>query len=216
MLKIQGEAVASVQQLREYIKKVNKNVPQSVLDMIEYYIEEGKAEGIRGDIAFAQSCLETGNFTFKDSAVTLEQNNFAGLGVTQQGMRGNAFSDAKTGIRAQIQHLKAYANKESLNNTCVDVRFSYVTRGTAPYVEWLGIQENPNGGGWASGKNYGNKIIDILNQIIYVFLTIFLYLLKCPQSLILSALRAFCFCGKPHISRSIFLYFRYQAWLKSW
>ena len=55
-----------------------------------------------------------------------------------------------------------------------------------------------------------------LYKIIYVFLTIFLYLLKCPQSLILSALRAFCFCGKPHISRSIFLYFRYQAWLKSW
>ena len=55
-----------------------------------------------------------------------------------------------------------------------------------------------------------------LEKIIYVFLTIFLYLLKCPQSLILSALRAFCFCGKPHISRSIFLYFRYQAWLKSW
>ena len=55
-----------------------------------------------------------------------------------------------------------------------------------------------------------------LSKIIYIFLTIFLYLLKCPQSLILSALRAFCFCGKPHISRSIFLYFRYQAWLKSW
>ena len=55
-----------------------------------------------------------------------------------------------------------------------------------------------------------------LAEIIYVFLTIFLYLLKCPQSLILSALRAFCFCGKPHISRSIFLYFRYQSWLKSW
>lgn len=53
-------------------------------------------------------------------------------------------------------------------------------------------------------------------EIIYVFLTIFLYLLKCPQSLILSALRAFCFCGKPHISRSIFLYFLYQTWLKSW
>ena len=65
------------------------------------------------------------------------------------------------------------------------------------------------------------KVRDQLNtinskEIIYVFLTIFLYLLKCPQSLILSALRAFCFCGKPHISRSIFLYFRYQSWLKSW
>ena len=59
-------------------------------------------------------------------------------------------------------------------------------------------------------------IMSFSDEIIYVFLTIFLYLLKCPQSLILSALRAFCFCGKPHISRSIFLYFRYQAWLKSW
>ena len=60
------------------------------------------------------------------------------------------------------------------------------------------------------------EMIDDLREIIYVFLTIFLYLLKCPQSLILSALRAFCFCGKPHISRSIFLYFPYQSWLKSW
>ena len=60
------------------------------------------------------------------------------------------------------------------------------------------------------------EVLKIFLEIIYVFLTIFLYLLECPQSLILSALRAFCFCGKPHISRSIFLYFRYQAWLKSW
>ena len=56
----------------------------------------------------------------------------------------------------------------------------------------------------------------VTEKIIYVFLTIFLYLLKCPQSLILSALRVFCFCGKPHISRLIFLYFLYQTWLKSW
>ena len=62
----------------------------------------------------------------------------------------------------------------------------------------------------------GLRDTEEFEEIIYVFLTIFLYLLKCPQSLILSALRAFCFCGKPHISRSIFLYFRYQAWLKSW
>lgn len=55
-----------------------------------------------------------------------------------------------------------------------------------------------------------------LIKIIYVFLTIFLYLLKCPQSLILSALRVFCLCGKPHISRLIFLYFPCQSWLKSW
>ena len=65
-------------------------------------------------------------------------------------------------------------------------------------------------------ENSEEKSMEDLAEIIYVFLTIFLYLLKCPQSFILSALRAFCFCGKPRISRSIFLYFRYQAWLKSW
>ena len=67
-----------------------------------------------------------------------------------------------------------------------------------------------------SGKINSGAFVTLFNRIIYILLTIFLYLLKCPQSLILSALRAFCFCGKPHISRSIFLYFRYQAWLKSW
>ena len=71
---------------------------------------------------------------------------------------------------------------------------------------------------WFDEKNraYIYFSIEDIMEIIYVFLTIFLYLLKCPQSLILSALRAFCFCGKSHIPRSIFLYFRYQSWLKSW
>ena len=52
-----------------------------------------------------------------------------------------------------------------LKNTCVDVRFSYVTRGSAPYVEWLGIQENPNGGGWAASKNYGNDLLGLINKL---------------------------------------------------
>ena len=65
-------------------------------------------------------------------------------------------------------------------------------------------------------NSYSKEVQKIYDEIIYVFLTIFLYLLKCPQSLILSALRAFCLCGKPHISRLIFLYFPCQSWLKSW
>lgn len=73
---IMGTAVATVQQMQSYIQKVNPAVPKSVIDMVEYYISEGKTEGVRGDIAFAQSCLETGNFTFNGSAVTLDQNNF--------------------------------------------------------------------------------------------------------------------------------------------
>ena len=43
-----------------YLKAKNPDVAQSVLDMVPLYLSEGKAEGVRGDIAFAQSCLETG------------------------------------------------------------------------------------------------------------------------------------------------------------
>lgn len=161
-----GQVQASVEQMWAYIKKVNPKVPGSVIKMIPYYITEGAAEGVRGDIAFAQSCLETGNFTFSGSAVTLDQNNFCGMGVTSNGMKGNSFKTPQQGIRAQIQHLKAYASDDKLNNTCVDPRFTYVKRASAPYVELLGIQENPSGGGWAAGKGYGTKILNILSSIL--------------------------------------------------
>ena len=164
--KITGTAIATAGQMRAYIRKVNSKVPQSVLDMIPLYLSEGRTEGIRGDLAFAQSCLETGNFTFKGSAVKLSQNNFCGLGVLKNGMTGHSFSSPQLGIRAQIQHLKAYANKEALVNTCVDPRFRYVERGCIPYIEQLGIQENPKRQGWSAGKNYGGQILDILGRIL--------------------------------------------------
>ena len=72
------------------------------------------------------------------------------------------------GIRAQIQHLKAYASTEGLKNAVIDPRFQYVTRGCAQYIEWLGQQENPNGKGWAAGAGYGSKILTILGKILAV------------------------------------------------
>ena len=95
--KIMGQAQASIEQMRAYIKKVNPKAPESVLAMIPLYITEGALEGVRGDIAFAQSCLETGNFTFKGSAVTLDQNNFCGMGVTSTGVKGSSFKTPQRG-----------------------------------------------------------------------------------------------------------------------
>ena len=164
--KIMGTAAATAAQMESYLKKANPSVAQSVIDMIPLYLSEGKAEGVRGDIAFAQSCLETGNFGFSGSAVTLDQNNFCGMGVTSNGMKGNSFATPQLGIRAQIQHLKAYASTAALVNDCIDPRFQYVTRGAAPYVEWLGSKENPKGVGWATGAGYGGKILAILKKIV--------------------------------------------------
>lgn len=164
--KIMGKAVATAEQMRAYIQKKNPSVEQSVLDMVPLYVSEGEAEGVRGDIAFAQSCLETGNFGFSGSAVRLEQNNFCGMGVTENGMRGNSFDTPQLGIRAQVQHLKAYGSTEKLRNGKVDPRFQYVARGSAPFVEWLGIPDNPQGKGWAAGAGYGKKILSILKSIV--------------------------------------------------
>ena len=133
--------------------------------MIPLYLSEGEAEGVRGDIAFAQSCLETGNFTFEGSVVTIEQNNFCGMGVTSKGKKGASFETPQIGIRAQIQHLKAYATGDALVGKCVDTRYRYVTKGCAKYVEWLGQKENPEGKGWATGKGYGEKILTILENV---------------------------------------------------
>lgn len=163
--KIASKSVATAEQMIAYIKSKKQNVAQSVIDMIPLYISEGEIEGIAGDIAFAQSCLETGNFWFAGSNVTLDQNNFCGMGVTSGNKKGNSFETPQIGIRAQIQHLKAYANTEALVNECVDPRFKYVKRGCAEYVEWLGIQENPSGKGWAAGAGYGNKILRILKNV---------------------------------------------------
>lgn len=168
MLKIMGKSQVSIEQMRTYIKEVNPQVPDSVVKIIPLYIAEGTVEGVRGDIAFAQSCLEIGDFTFSNSAVTFNQNNFCGLGVTKTGMKGNSFKTPAEGIRAQIQHLQAYASTDRLKNRCVDPRYTYVQRGCAEYVEYLGIQENPKGQGWAAGRNYGQKIINILNYILSI------------------------------------------------
>lgn len=167
---IMDGSVATVEQMRRFVRKMNPEVANSVIEMIPFYLSEGSYEGVRGDIAFAQSCLETGYFKFEKtgtgSAVTIDQNNFCGLGVTSLGVKGESFATPQLGIRAQIQHLKAYASKLPLNGERVDPRFAYVVRGCAPYVEWLGMQENPDGRGWAGGKNYGPMIMNIYYNIL--------------------------------------------------
>lgn len=159
---ITGITVATAAQLRAYISNINPAAP----DIAAHYITEGEREGVRGDIAFAQSCIETGNFKYVGSAVTPDQHNYCGMGVTSTGMKGNSFNTAAEGIRAQIQHLKAYANTEPLKGALLSPRFQYVERGVSPYVEWLGTKENPKGKGWATGAGYGEKILKVLASIL--------------------------------------------------
>lgn len=167
---IMGKAQATAQQMALFCRSKN-STPQltscSLEQLAEMFIEEGEAEGVRGDVAFAQSLHETGYFKFGGIVLPI-QNNYAGIGALNGNATGQAasFPDPRTGVRAQIQHLKAYASTEALVNECVDPRFSLVARGVAPYVEWLGAADNPQGCGWAvPGAGYGANIVKLLGQI---------------------------------------------------
>lgn len=167
---IMGKAQATASQMAAFClsKNASPQLPScTVEELARMFIEEGEAEGVRGDVAFAQSLHETGYFKF-GGIVLPSQNNYAGIGALNGNATGQAasFPDPRTGVRAQIQHLKAYASTEALVNECVDPRFSLVVRGVAPYVEWLGAADNPQGRGWAvPGAGYGANIVKLLGQI---------------------------------------------------
>jgi hypothetical protein len=126
-----------------------------------YFVEEGAAEGVAGDVAFVQAVIETGWFRFP-GLVPAWKNNFSGLGaVDADPGQAASFPSARIGVRAQVQHLRAYADPRATTCTspplafpCVDPRFDLVRpRGRAPYWNQLGRGE------WATDPGYGAAIV---------------------------------------------------------
>ena len=121
--------------------------------------EEACNEGVRPEVVFCQSMIETGWLRFGGS-VKAEQCNFAGIGAVSSSAAGTSFPDVRTGVRAQVQHLKAYASLSPLNKACVDPRFNLVERGCAPLLTDLD-------GRWAvPGDGYGNKIYRLVSELV--------------------------------------------------
>lgn len=133
--------------------------------LARYFVEEGADEGVAGDVAFTQSVLETGWFRF-GGTVPASYNNFAGIGATDTNPAPARFPDARTGIRAQIQHLRAYADPTALTctvpplrNPCVDPRFHLVVpKGKAPTWNQMG------NGNWATATHYAASILGLYNE----------------------------------------------------
>jgi len=165
---ISGSSVLTSKQMGDFVLLRNSDPKLNGVDiyrLAELYLWIGAAEGIRGDIAFAQAIHETGYFQYGNDVVP-EQNNYAGIGTVGGGVRGAYFNTPEEGVRAQIQHLKAYANKEPLVTEKIDPRFDLVTRGIAPY--WTDLN-----GRWAvPGTGYGEKILDYYNQMSQIGLSI--------------------------------------------
>ena len=158
---IMGKSVVNAEKMSAFVKSKNPNA-QDIDEIAKAFIEVGNKYGVRGDVAFCQSILETGWFKFDGgTAVTPDQHNYCGLGVTSKGVKGHSFPTVEAGVTAQIQHLFAYATKDDLpqGEELIDPRFQYVTRGIAPHWEDLNMR-------WAMNNNYGQHIMSIYDQLL--------------------------------------------------
>ncbi|MEO6987948.1 MAG: glucosaminidase domain-containing protein [Aquihabitans sp.] len=124
-------------------------VATPIADLAAWFIEEGAAEGIRGDVAFAQAILETGGFTNNDS---VRANNYAGIGHCDSCPTGWTFPSPQMGVRAQIQLLKSYAvARPDYVHDMVDRRL----RGPAGCCQtWNDLTTV-----WATDPGYGPKVM---------------------------------------------------------
>jgi N-acetylmuramoyl-L-alanine amidase len=155
---IMGFGNASEAQMKSFLDDNNEAALKQFPTLPKLYIEQAEIEGVNHDIAFCQMCLETGFLRF-GGQVKPEQNNFCGLGAVDGGAAGASFPDPNTGVKAHIQHLKAYASTAPIKQLpIVDPRFDLVTRGMFSSVHDLA-------GRWASDREYGIKIMALMRRL---------------------------------------------------
>jgi len=151
----------------------NPNLTVSVDELAQMYVDEGTAEGVRGDVAFAQAVLETGGFR------SAPGNNFAGMGWCDSCSTGRVFPTARDGVRAQIQHLRNYGDQlsrasqlahpasvywyapSSLSQAVADQNFdTFFAKGWA--ITWNQMGH----GNWATDPNYSDKVMKIYASMV--------------------------------------------------
>ena len=138
-------------------------VPMS--ELARAYIEEGQAAQVRGDIAFAQSILETASFYFPDGGqLNPTDNNFAGMDACDSCPHGTPFPDARIGVRAQMQQLRVYADAGLTNSQLTPAAVNskldqHHLKGKV--TTWNGLTHT-----WATADAYGDRILEIYEQIL--------------------------------------------------
>lgn len=164
-LTIMGSAMATPEQCVRYAKQRNPfpliTVPLEQL--VETYYQEGAIEGIRPDVAFAQALHETGFFRYGGDVNPL-QNNYCGLGATGNKAKGQYFANSRLGVRAQMQHLLAYASTAAPKRAVVDPRYQNVK--ASPWFGQARTWTALNGKWAVPGRTYGQTILRIHREIL--------------------------------------------------
>jgi hypothetical protein len=172
-LTILGTSELTATQIAAYLTNPSNHLPawRATVDqqtMAECFINEGADEGVRGDIAFCQSILETGWFSFPGYSDPPD-NNFAGIGAFTGSTVYMTQPTAGLGIRAQIQHLANYAGRMFVDLAHPLVpRPGYTTQSNYDSFKYKGAAPNwvDLNGKWAvPGTTYAQTILAICNQI---------------------------------------------------
>ncbi len=157
-LSIEGDSAFTGTELSQWFIAQGRQSQATVpIDQLAgFYVSEGQAEGVRGDMAFAQAMVETGAFTNPD---TISLNNFAGIGHCDSCGSGFDFKTAQLGVRGQIQLLKSYAEKTpKYANPLVDPR---LVGPAGCCATWTQLTKT-----WASDPNYGPKILGVYQAML--------------------------------------------------
>ena len=137
-LTLQGPSAFTVDELVRWYEAQGQGSRATVpaAELVRVFIDHGTAEGLRGDMAFAQAIHETGWFANRD---TITQNNFAGIGHCDSCAAGFRFATADIGVLAQIQLLKSYSEPNPTYNVPRPAPTSTAPVGAAgPGPSWEG------------------------------------------------------------------------------
>ncbi len=96
------------QNLMAFLRSRNRRLTRKFRNIAAEYQRHGRDLSVRWDYAFFQMVVETNSLKFTGD-VSASQNNFAGLGATGGGVKGERFRTVSDGVRAQLQHLLIYA-----------------------------------------------------------------------------------------------------------
>jgi hypothetical protein len=133
------------------------NITVPMPELAADYLKAGQQTGVRADIAFAQSVVETGFFSFPSyGQLTPTDNNFAGIGACDSCKKGWSFPNAQTGVSAQFQLLDAYASPTLVPTPLVGP----VGVGGCCNT-WLALS-----GTWATNPDYGVEILTVYKQML--------------------------------------------------
>lgn len=136
----------------------------SVDQLATMFVLEGNDERVSGDLAFVQAVVETGWFSFS-GRVPPSANNFGGIGATDSTQLYKVFRSARAGVRAHIQHLRAYGDPtvpvNNLAHPLESPRFDLVQpKGKAP------MWSNMGSGNWATDPLYSSKILTLYSDLV--------------------------------------------------